>query len=275
MIAARGWPSPRCCCVAVAPPPGARPTRGAETEEARIADILQSALVKHGGEVNRCFEKALADTLDVSGKIELAVDVGDGGPRHQGGARERRREVAGAARLPDRERRDLDAGRHRPGQHRDRAAGVRGAGRAVLDQGQGRARSRSARAAQQEDRRAGAVAAVLGQAAGRRGDDARAEGGADAADDRRPPTGSRCTSTPGAEVLYVLKGHARILGPSGVAPEKLDEGMAILIPGGMPHAIENMGRTSSAVLLRRVRADGPGARLPRSEGRRRGARRSR
>ena len=54
---------------------------------------------------------------------------------------------------------------------------------------------------------------------------------------------------PGAEVLYVLKGHARILGPAGVAPEKLDEGMAILIPGGMPHAIENMGRTSSAVLL--------------------------
>jgi quercetin dioxygenase-like cupin family protein len=54
---------------------------------------------------------------------------------------------------------------------------------------------------------------------------------------------------PGAEVLYVLKGHARVLGPSGNGPEKLDEGMAILIPAGMPHAIENMGRTSSAVLL--------------------------
>jgi len=54
---------------------------------------------------------------------------------------------------------------------------------------------------------------------------------------------------PGAEVLYVLKGHARILGPAGVGPEKLDEGMAVLIPGGMPHAIENMGRTSSAVML--------------------------
>src|SRR5262249_45517002 len=64
--------------VAVAPPP-ARGNARAETEEARIADILQSALVKHGGDVNRCFEKALADTLDVSGKIELAVDVGEGG----------------------------------------------------------------------------------------------------------------------------------------------------------------------------------------------------
>ena len=29
--------------------------------------------------MNRCFERALADTLDVSGKIELAVDVGAGG----------------------------------------------------------------------------------------------------------------------------------------------------------------------------------------------------
>jgi hypothetical protein len=63
----------------VVAPPEARGNAYAETEEARVADILQSALVKHGGEVNRCFEKALADTLDVAGKIELAVDVGDGG----------------------------------------------------------------------------------------------------------------------------------------------------------------------------------------------------
>ena len=62
---------------------------------------------------------------------------------------------------------------------------------------------------------------------------------------------------PGAEVLYVLEGHARILGPTGVAPEKLDEGMAILIPGGMPHAIENMGRTSSAVMLQVFAPMGP------------------
>jgi quercetin dioxygenase-like cupin family protein len=53
----------------------------------------------------------------------------------------------------------------------------------------------------------------------------------------------------GAEALYLLKGHARILGPTGVQPEKLDEGMAIFIPAGMPHAIENMGRQTPAVLL--------------------------
>src|SRR5262249_21158416 len=62
---------------AIAPP--ARGNALAETEEARVADILQSALTKHGGDVNRCFEKALADTLDVAGKIELEVDIGAGG----------------------------------------------------------------------------------------------------------------------------------------------------------------------------------------------------
>ena len=74
----RGLATVALVAIAVAPPP-ARANARAETEEARVADILQSALVKHGGEVNRCFEKALADTLDVSGKIELAVDVGEGG----------------------------------------------------------------------------------------------------------------------------------------------------------------------------------------------------
>ena len=30
----------------------------------------------HGAEVHRCFEKALADTMEIGGKVELAVDVG-------------------------------------------------------------------------------------------------------------------------------------------------------------------------------------------------------
>jgi mannose-6-phosphate isomerase-like protein (cupin superfamily) len=55
----------------------------------------------------------------------------------------------------------------------------------------------------------------------------------------------------------VLPGHARVLGPAGTAPEKLDEGMAIFIPPGMPHAIENMGRQSSAKLLELFVPPGP------------------
>ena len=66
---------------------------------ARVADILQSTLVAHGAEVNRCFERALADTLDVSGKIELEVDVGAGGKVTRADAVARRGEVTGPARL--------------------------------------------------------------------------------------------------------------------------------------------------------------------------------
>jgi mannose-6-phosphate isomerase-like protein (cupin superfamily) len=62
---------------------------------------------------------------------------------------------------------------------------------------------------------------------------------------------------PGAEVLYVLRGHARVLGPAGVAPAKLDPGMAIYIPPAMPHAIENMGRQSAATLLELFVPPGP------------------
>jgi quercetin dioxygenase-like cupin family protein len=54
---------------------------------------------------------------------------------------------------------------------------------------------------------------------------------------------------PVSEILYVLKGHARILSQPGTPPERLDEGMAIFIPIGAPHVIENMGRQSPAVLL--------------------------
>ena len=62
---------------------------------------------------------------------------------------------------------------------------------------------------------------------------------------------------PGAELLYVVRGHARVLGAAGVAPEKLDEGMAIYIPPSMPHAIENMGRQTAAVLLEVFVPPGP------------------
>ena len=240
--------------IAVAAAAGARANARAETEEARVADILQSALVKHGGEVNRCFEKALADTLDVAGKIELAVDVGRRRQGHQGRAGERRRQVAGAARLPARERRDLDAGRHRSRQHRDRAAGVRGPDGAVLHQGRGRARSRPARAGQQEGGRAGAAAAVLRQAAGRRGDDARAEGGADAADDRarQPDRDAQASRAP--RCCTCSRATPASSGRRASRPRSSTRGWRCCIPAGMPHAIENMGRTASGGVARRVRA---------------------
>ena len=55
--------------------PGQRPS----TEEQRVAEAIERALQKHGPDVHRCFEQALADRLDAAGKVEVEVDVGAGG----------------------------------------------------------------------------------------------------------------------------------------------------------------------------------------------------
>jgi len=60
-----------------------------------------------------------------------------------------------------------------------------------------------------------------------------------------------------AKILYLVKGHARLLGPEGTAPAKLDEGAAVFIPAGYPHVIENMSRQSTAVFLQAFSPPGP------------------
>src|SRR5450759_4569157 len=37
-----------------------------------------------------------------------------------------------------------------------------------------------------------------------------------------------------AKILYVVKGHARLLGPEGAVPLKMDEGAAAFVPAGYP-----------------------------------------
>ena len=75
---------------------------------------------------------------------------------------------------------------------------------------------------------------LYGQGAGRRGQRARPKASLTlltvAAQEPRghaPPPRS-------AKVLYLLKGHARLLGPPGAAPEKLDEGDGDLRAAGVP-----------------------------------------
>jgi len=62
---------------------------------------------------------------------------------------------------------------------------------------------------------------------------------------------------PGAEILYVLSGHARVLGPPGTAPEKVGEGTALFIPPNMPHVIENMVRSAPVSMLQIFAPTGP------------------
>jgi quercetin dioxygenase-like cupin family protein len=233
--------------VAVAPPP-ARANARAETEEARIADILQSALVKHGGEVNRCFEKALADTMEVSGKIELAVDIGEGG------------RVTKAAPASDGVKSPVLLACLTESAATWTLVGIDPGSTVIVPLAfEGQAAQFSVKVKDAPDhgppappsKKKGSPAPTPPFTVKLLVDEAtmRAQKAALTQLTIGPANRIAMHKHPGVEVLYVLKGHARVLGPSGVAPEKLDEGMAVLIPGGMPHAIENMGRTSSAVLL--------------------------
>jgi len=57
----------------------AGPAQPPASEAQRAAQIIERALQKHGADVHRCFEKSLADRLDVSGKVEIEVEVGPAG----------------------------------------------------------------------------------------------------------------------------------------------------------------------------------------------------
>jgi quercetin dioxygenase-like cupin family protein len=219
------------------------------SEEARVADVLQSALVAHGAEVNRCFERALADTLDVSGNIDLSVDVGPGGKvTHAEPARD---EVKSPVLLACLEASALTW----------TLAGIDPGSTVVVPLNfAGQAAQFSIKVADAPDH---GPAAAGGKHRGGSAppappfsvkllvDEATMHAQKAALTQLTVGPASRIAlhRHPGAEVLYVLRGHARVLGAEGVAAEKLDEGMAIYIPPHMPHAIENMGRTSAAVLL--------------------------
>jgi quercetin dioxygenase-like cupin family protein len=241
-----------------------------ETEEERVSRALQAALEKYGGDVNRCFEKALADTLDVAGKVELAVDVGDEG------------KVTRAV--------PLEPAATSPvllACLSDSAMGwtIRGvvAGSTVIVPlaFEGQAAQFSIKTADAPERGPAAAQMARNKGKGRRNGRAggKASGLAGA-----PPfsvkvlvdgVNMRATQAslslltiapanriamhkhPGTEVLYIKKGRARVLGPGGVTPELVTEGTAILIPAGMPHVIENMVRTAAVEILQVFAPPGP------------------
>ncbi|HEY6476469.1 MAG TPA: cupin domain-containing protein [Polyangia bacterium] len=229
-----------------------------QPEEARIADILQSTLVAHGAEVNRCFERALADTLDVAGKIELSVDVGAGG------------KVTKAAPALDEVKSPVLLACLETSALTWTLQGIDPGSTVVVPLAfEGQAAQFTIKVADAPDhgppapaskKRAGgsppptppfSVKLLVDEAT------VHAQKVAVAQLTVAPANRIALHRHPGAELLYVLRGHARVLGAVGVAPEKLDEGMAIYIPPSMPHAIENMGRQTPAVLLEVFVPPGP------------------
>ena len=229
----------------------------AETEEQRIAQALQTALTAHGGDVNRCFEKALADTLDVSGKLELEVDVGEAG------------RVMKAVPAVDEVKSPVLLACLQESAQLWTLAGLDAGSKVILPLTfAGQMAQFIVKAADAPDH--GPPAPAAGKRKGPTPpappfsvkllvDEAtmRAHQASLSLLTVSPANRIAMHRHPGAEVLYVHKGHARILGPQGTAPEKIDEGMAIYIPPGMPHAIENMGRQTPAVLLELFAPPGP------------------
>jgi quercetin dioxygenase-like cupin family protein len=221
-----------------------------ETEEQRISRILQSTLVAHGAEVHRCFEKALADTMEVAGKIELAVDVGDGGrvTKTAPALDEAQSPVLLACLQTSAETwsfAGISPGstvivpldfEGQAAQFTLKAADAPGAKGALVPKGKRPVATPSAPPpfsvkllVDEQTMRARQASLSLLTVA--------------------PASRIAMHKHPVSEILYVLKGHARILSQPGTSPERLDEGMAIFIPVGAPHVIENMGRQTPAVLL--------------------------
>jgi quercetin dioxygenase-like cupin family protein len=228
-----------------------------ETEEERMSRVLQSALEKHGADVNRCFEKALADTLDVSGKVELSVDVGDEGKVTRVVA------LDGAATSPVL----IDCLQESTATWS--LAGVAPGSTVIVPLAfEGQSAQFSLKVADAPERGPGAPG--KGKAKARPGamptfsvkvlvDEAtmRARQASLSLLTIAPANRIAMHRHPGAELLFVKKGRARVLGPSGIAPELLAEGSAVYIPPGMPHVIENMVRSAPVEILQSFIPLGP------------------
>jgi quercetin dioxygenase-like cupin family protein len=228
-----------------------------ETEEERVSRVLQSALEKHGGDVNRCFEKALADTIDVSGRVELQVDVGEAG------------KVTHAAAV------DPNAGTPvllaclQESTVGWLIPGIAAGSTVILPLSfEGQNAQFSIKVADAPERGPGAPA--KGKAKARPGfapafsvkvlvDEATMRARQASLSLLTVAAANRIAmhKHPGAELLYIKKGRARVLGPTGVNPELLSEGMAIYIPPEMPHVIENMVRSAPVEILQVFAPLGP------------------
>jgi quercetin dioxygenase-like cupin family protein len=224
----------------------ARANATLETEEQRISRVLQDALVAHGGEVNRCFEKALADTLEVAGKVELAVDVGAGG-----------RVTKTKPALDEVKSPVLLACLQQSAQTWTFAGIDPGSTIIVPLAFEGQAAQFTVKAADAPDHGPAGKAAPF--SAKLLVDEAtmRAQKASLTMLSVAPASRIALHQHPVAEVLYVLKGRARILSRVGTPPMTLAEGQAILLKQFHPHVIENMGRSAPAVMLQYFVPMGP------------------
>ncbi len=231
----------------------------APPEAHRAAQAIEKMLQRHAADVHRCFEKALADRLDVAGKVEVEIDVADAGKVVKAKVLSQGREVSPQL-----------SGCVQASAAAWRADGIEPGASVVLPfsfEGQTsqfvvkvsdipeRGTSQKAKEAKpgRSSRPPPFTVKVLADVANVRARHVSltmlSVGPASRVALHRHPRSGK--------VLYLLKGHARLLGPEGTAPEKLEQGNVAFVPAGHPHVIENMGRQSTAVFLQAFAPPGP------------------
>ncbi|HEY0712131.1 MAG TPA: cupin domain-containing protein [Polyangia bacterium] len=220
----------------------------------RAAEAIEKALQRHAPDVHRCFEKALADRLDVAGDLEVEVDIGRGG------------NVVAAKLVP------------KPG-----AAAPPELSTCVEQAARGFVLSGIEEGASvvwpfafqgQSDQFAVKVADVPARGP-------RVVGKRDAPPpfsvkvlldpvNTRAPKASLTLLTVApknrvamhrhprsAKALYLVSGRGRVLGPPGAPPLPLEPGAAVYIPPGYPHVIETVGQKEPAIFLQAFSPPGP------------------
>lgn len=233
---------------------GASGARAGEDEAAvtrRVAVAVENTLRERAPEVHRCFEQALADRLDIAGRLELEVELGKGGavskvragaraPQLTAGLVECVVAAARSWRLSD-----VEPGSTvvlpltfaaEPAQFVVRAADVPERGPAARGKGPPPFSLR-----------------ILADPVNVRARDLAATSWTIAPAQRvamhRHPSSSK--------LVFVLRGRARLLGPEGFAAMSLAEGAAVFVPRGFPHVLENMGRQLPVELLQVYVPGGP------------------
>jgi Mannose-6-phosphate isomerase len=229
------------------------------SEEQQVAQAIEKALQKHGADVHRCFEKVLADRLDAAGMVEVAVDVGKAGKVTAAKVRKIDKS-AGSALATCVEKAALGW----------TLEGIEAGASVVLPFSfKAQASQFLVNAADVPDRALGAPSVNKAKVGPKRDvpftvkvladeTNVKAKGISVTLLSVGPASRVAMHRHPhSAKILYLVKGHARLLGPEGAAPAKLDEGAAVFIPAGYPHVIENMGRQSTAVFLQAFSPPGP------------------
>jgi quercetin dioxygenase-like cupin family protein len=241
----------------------AAPAAGLRDDPAQhAAQVIEKTLQKHAPDVHRCFEKALADRLDVAGNVEVEVDVGKAGK-----VTAARLSIPGGGEAPV----DLAACVEEAARHFVLEGIEPGASVVLPFAFQGQLDQFAVKVADVPERGPRSAATKAGSKASAPAAPApfAVKLLVDPVNVRTPKAALTLLTVASrsrialhrhpqsAKALYLLSGHGRFLGPPGTPAVVVDPGTAIFVPRGYPHAIEAPGKFENAVFLQIFTPPGP------------------